>query len=312
MKNTILFKHPAPKFREELKSDYELVDFDLADGTPDDEIRATARALVTSGSYGAFADEMDALPALELICCVGTGYDRVDIEAAVARGIRVTHSAGANAEAVADHAFALLLAAVRDIVRFDAQARAGEWRPPHDTRPPVNNRKIGIVGMGGIGKGVARRAEGFGMEVAYMARSAKPDLPWTYIDNAVDLAAASDFLIVAVPGGDETRGMINAGVLKALGPDGFFVNIGRGSVVATDDLVQALKDGVIKGAGLDVFDDEPNIPAEICALPNVVITPHTGGMTDGVQAEAAKLMHKNLDAFFAGEPLISPVPETPN
>ena len=309
MKNTILFKHPAPLFRAELKSDFELVDFDLAAGTPADDVRAQARVLVTSGSYGAFADEIAALPALELICCVGTGYDKVDLEAARAHGVRVTHSAGTNAEAVADHAFALLLAAVRDVPRYDRQARSGEWRPPTDTRPPANGRSIGIIGMGGIGKGIARRAEGFGMPVAYTARSAKSDLPWTFVEDVKELAAVSDFLVVAVPGGDETRHMINSDVLKALGPDGFLVNIGRGSVVATDDLVTALKDGVIKGAGIDVYEDEPNIPPELCALPNIVLTPHTAGMTDGIHALSAKLMRENLEAFFAGKLLITPIPE---
>ena len=309
MKQTILFKHPAPVFREELKSDFDLVDFDLETGTPDDAVRQNARVLVTSGSFGAYPDEIAVLPALDLICCVGTGYDRVDLAAAKARGIRVTHSAGTNAEAVADHAFALLLASVRDIPRFDRQARAGEWRPPTDTRPPANGRKIGIIGMGGIGKGIARRAEGFGMNIAYTARSAKKDLPWTFVPNVIDLAAVSDFLVVAVPGGDQTRHMINADVLRALGPDGFLVNIGRGTVVATDDLIQALQDRTIAGAGLDVFEDEPNIPEGLCRLPNVVLTPHMAGMTYGIHALSAKLMRQNIEAFFAGQPLVSPIPE---
>ena len=140
MKQTILFKHPAPVYREALKDDFDVVDFDLEAGTPSDDIRRTAKVLVTSGSYGAYADEFDALPGLELVCCVGTGYDRVDLDACRARGIRVTHSAGTNAEGVADHAIALLLAALRDIPRYDAQARSGAWRPPTDTRPTANGR----------------------------------------------------------------------------------------------------------------------------------------------------------------------------
>ncbi len=308
-KPVILFKHPAPRFREELRAGFELVDFDLADGTPDDALRQAGRILVTSGSYGAFADEIAALPALELICCVGTGYDGVDLEAARARGIRVTHAAGTNAEAVADHAFALALAVLRDIPMFDARARAGGWRPATETRPPMNGRPMGIVGMGGIGRGIARRAEGFAMPVSYLARAAKPDLPWTYVDDVVELARQVDFLMVCVPGGDATRHMINAEVLQALGPDGIVVNVGRGSVVATDDLVRALKEGVIRGAGLDVYEDEPNIPDALKTLANVVLTPHCAGMTDGIHAISAKLMRRNIEAFFAGEPLVTPIPE---
>lgn len=309
MKPTILFKHPAPKFREELKSDFNLVDFDLAAGHPDDATRQSARVLVTSGSFGAFPDEIAALPSLELICCVGTGYDRVDLDAAAARGIQVTHSAGMNAEAVADHAFGLLLAVVRDIVNFDAVARAGQWRASTDTRPMVNGRPVGIVGMGGIGKGIARRAEAFNMPVFYTARSPKADLPWTYIDTIADLAAQVDFLMLAVPGGAETRHMVNTEVLRALGPDGYVVNVGRGSVVATDDLVAALRDNVIKGAGLDVYENEPDIPDALKQLNNVVLTPHMAGMADGIHALSAKLMRRNIEALLSGRPLVTPIPE---
>ena len=309
MKQTILFKHPAPVYRAALKDDFDVVDFDLEAGTPSDDIRRTAKVLVTSGSYGAYADEIDALPGLELVCCVGTGYDRVDLDACRARGIRVTHSAGTNAEGVADHAIALLLAALRDIPRYDAQARSGAWRPPTDTRPTANGRPIGILGMGAIGKGIARRAEAFNMPVFYTARSEKPDLPWTYAPSVLDMAAAVDFLIVAAPGGAETHHLIDAPVLKALGPEGFLVNIGRGTVIDTAALVAALKNGDIMGAGIDVYEDEPNIPADLIALKNIVLTPHVGGMLDGVHALSAELMRRNLDALFAGEPLISPIPE---
>ena len=309
MSEPLLFKLPAPHYREELRSTFDIIDFNQADGTPDDAIRQKARVLITSGSVGATPEEIAALPSLGLICCLGTGYDRVDLKAAMARGIKVTHSAGTNAEAVADHAFALLMATVRDIPRFDADARAGKWRAPSDPRPPLNGGRIGIVGMGGIGKGIARRAEGFGMKISYTARSAKSDLPWTFVADVKEMAAASDFMVIAVPGGDATRGMIDAEVLKALGPKGFLVNIGRSSVVPTDDLVAALKNGVIAGAGLDVYDNEPNIPDSLTALRNVVLTPHTGGLTDGVQAISAKLMRQNIEAFFAGQPLITPIPE---
>ncbi|MEK9672976.1 MAG: NAD(P)-dependent oxidoreductase [Rhodospirillaceae bacterium] len=309
MKNIVLFKHPAPAFRAELQSGFDLVDFDLKLGDKNDPRCAEGRVLMTSGSYGAFADEIAALPSLGLICCVGTGYDRVDLDAAKARWIKVCHAAGTNAESVADHAFALLLAAVRDIVNFDAVARSGAWRGPEETRPTITGRPIGIIGMGGIGKGIARRAAASEMPVYYTARSAKSDLPYTFVADVKDLAEHVDFLVVSAPGGAETQHMINANVLAALGKDGYLVNIGRGSIVDTAALVHALKSGVIRGAGIDVYEDEPDIPDDLIALKNVVLTPHVGGMVDGIHAKSAVLIRKNIEAFFAGEPLVTPIPE---
>jgi lactate dehydrogenase-like 2-hydroxyacid dehydrogenase len=308
VKPIILFKHEAPRHRVDFAPDFTLLDFDLAAGTPDDAARRAARIMVTSGFIGMTRAEMDTLPALELICTIGTGYEKVDQDAARERGIRITHAAGMNAPSVADHAFALLLSVVRNIPVYDASARAGKWREDLPQRPMPSGKKIGIIGMGAIGKGLARRAEGFDMEVFYMARSAKADLPWRYVDNVRDLAAQVDFLIAAVPGGPETHHMIDRAVLEALGPDGFLVNVGRGSVVHTDDLIPALQDGVIAGAGLDVFEDEPAIPAPLRQMTNVVLTPHVGGAAPEVQVLGVRLMRRNIEAFLAGQPLISPIP----
>ncbi|MEQ8804605.1 MAG: NAD(P)-dependent oxidoreductase, partial [Rhodospirillales bacterium] len=217
---------------------------------------------------------------------------------------------GAHADD-ADHAFALLLATVRNIPVYDASARAGKWREDLPQRPMANGKKIGIIGMGAIGQGLAKRAEGFGMEVSYMARSAKDGLPWRYVDNVQDLAQHVDFLISAVPGGPATHHMINRAVLEALGPNGFLVNVGRGTVVHTDDLIAALRDGVIAGAGLDVFEDEPVIPEALCAMTNVILTPHVGGAAPEVQVLGVQLMRRNIEAFLAGQPLASPIPEIP-
>jgi lactate dehydrogenase-like 2-hydroxyacid dehydrogenase len=309
VKPIILFKHEAPRHRVDFAPDFTLLDFDLAAGTPDDDARKNARILVTSGFIGVTREEIAALPALGLICTIGTGYEKVDQDAARERGIRITHAAGMNAPSVADHAFALLLSIVRNIPVYDASARAGKWREDLPQRPMANGKKIGIIGMGGIGQGIARRAEGFDMEVSYMARAAKADLPWRYFDNLRDMAGHVDFLISAVPGGPATHHMIDRAVLEALGPAGFLVNVGRGSVVHTDDLIAALRDGVIAGAGLDVFEDEPAVPEALCTMTNVVLTPHVGGAAPEVQILGVKLMRRNIEAFLAGKPLVSPIPE---
>lgn len=309
VKPIILFKHEAPRHRVDFAPDFTLLDFDLAAGTPDDAARKDARILVTSGFIGVTREEIAALPALGLICTIGTGYEKVDLATARERGIRVTHAAGMNAPSVADHAFALLLAIVRNIPVYDASARAGKWREDLPQRPMPSGRKIGIIGMGAIGQGIARRAEGFDMEVSYMARSAKAGLPWRYVDNVRDLARDVDFLISAVPGGPATHHMIDRAVLEALGPGGFLVNVGRGSVVHTDDLIAALQGGIIAGVGLDVFEDEPTIPDALRTMTNVVLTPHVGGAAPEVQILGVKLMRQNIEAFLAGAPLISPIPE---
>lgn len=309
VKPIILFKHEAPRHRVDFAPDFTLLDFDLAAGTPDDAARKDARILVTSGFIGVTREEIAALPSLGLICTIGTGYEKVDQAAAKERGIRITHAASMNAPSVADHAFALLLGIVRNIPVYNASARAGKWREDLPQRPMLNGKKIGIIGMGAIGQGIAKRAEGFDMEVSYMARSAKADLPWRYVDNVLDLARHVDFLISAVPGGPATHHLIDRTVLDALGKDGFLVNVGRGSVVHTDDLITALRDDVIAGAALDVFEDEPAIPTPLREMTNVILTPHVGGAAPEVQILGVKLMRRNIEAFLAGQPLISPIPE---
>ncbi|WP_342358461.1 NAD(P)-dependent oxidoreductase [Terrarubrum flagellatum] len=311
MKPDILIKVDAPVFRADLGRDFAIHDFDLKREIPGADILKRARILITSGSAGCTREEMDALPSLGLICCVGTGFEKVDLDAARGRGVVVTHGAGVNAAAVADHAFALLLSIVRNIPAYHASAVAGEWRGAMKTRPMLGGKKIGIVGMGGIGTRVARRAEGFEMEVSYLATKPKPELPWTFKSTAVELASGADFLVVAAPGGAGTFHMIDAAALKALGPQGFLVNVGRGSVVDTKALIEALASGGIAGAALDVFEGEPDIPAELRSLPNVVLTPHVGGAAPEVQSLGAQLMRKNIELFLGGKPVATPVPQPP-
>lgn len=274
-----------------------------------DEERAATRVLVTAGFKGATGAEMDELPNLGLICCVGTGYEGIDVQAAIARGIRVSHGAGVNAGAVADHTMALLLAAVRAIPHQDRLTRSGAWNYTETPRPLVSRKTMGIFGMGGIGQALARRAAAFDMPVLYHSRTPKAELPYGYVASLKELAERSDYLVACVPGGPATQHAVNAEVLRALGPRGYLVNVGRGSAVDTDALIAALQSGEIAGAGLDVFESEPEVPAALTALENVVLTPHMAGNAPEVQEMAADLIRDNIAAFGAGQPLVSPVPE---
>lgn len=263
-------------------------------------------AVLTRGPLGLYADEIAALPALKIICVIGAGFEEVDLGAAAARGITVTNGAGANAVAVADHALALLFAIVRDIPRADATTRQGQWN--RVISPSISGKRLGILGLGAAGLAIARRAAlGFDMPVFYHNRRPRHDVPYTYCDSPLALATAVDFLVVATPGGASTRHLVDAAVLDALGPQGFVVNIGRASVVSTADLVQALQAGRIAGAGLDVFDAEPAVPEALKALPNVVLTPHVAGQSPEAARDTVQLVLRNLQAFFAGEPVLTPV-----
>ncbi|MDD2049748.1 2-hydroxyacid dehydrogenase [Pseudomonas putida] len=263
-------------------------------------------AVLTRGPLGLSADEIAALPSLQITCVIGAGYEQVDLAAAAARGITVTNGAGANANAVADHAMALLLAVVRDIPRADASTRRGEWN--RVISPSVSGKRLGILGLGAVGLAIAKRAaQGFDMQVNYHNRNPREDVPYRYCDSPLALAQASDFLIVATPGGANTRQLIDAPVLEALGAEGFLVNIARASVVSTADMVQALRSGVIAGAGLDVFDDEPAVADDLKALGNVVLTPHVAGQSPDAAQDTVQLVLKNLQAFFSGEPVLTPV-----
>lgn len=263
-------------------------------------------AVLTRGPLGLRADEIDALPRLEIITVIGAGYEHVDLEAARKRGIMVTNGAGVNASSVADHTLALLLALVRDIPRADASVRRGEWSKV--MRPSLAGKRLGVLGLGAVGVAIARRAAlGFGMAVSYHNRRPRADVEYRYHATVQALAADSDYLIIATPGGADTQLLVDAEVLQALGEHGFIVNIARGSVVDTAALVSALQQRQIAGAGLDVFDDEPNVPEALKALDNVVLTPHVAGLSpDAVQA-TVEMVAKNLLAHFSGRPVLTPV-----
>jgi hydroxypyruvate reductase len=269
------------------------------------------RALVTAGGTPLKADAMEALPSLRAIICYGTGYDGVDLAAASKRGIAVGHSPAANAAAVADLAVTLMLAVTRRLVPADAFVRNGSWaasKPSPLLRAPPGNpgRRVGIYGMGEIGRKIAARMAAFETEVGYFSRT-RHELPYRYFESLEALAEWCSVLMIAVRAGADTHHAVDAQILQRLGSDGYIVNIARGSVIDEAALVAALKDKVIAGAGLDVFEKEPRAPDELTGLPNVVLTPHIGGHTMDSHAAMQDCVIANLEAFFAGRPLAYPV-----
>ncbi len=267
-------------------------------------------AIAASGESKVTAELMDQLPALKIIAVMGVGYDGIDVAAAKARGVVVTHTPGVLNDDVADLALALMLALSRQIARADRFVRAGEWAGgPLPLGRKVSGARLGIVGMGRIGQAIAHRAEAFDMRIAYTARSAKTELPYDYHPSPAALAASSDFLVVITPGGAGTRKLIDAVVLKALGAQGCLINVARGSVVDESALIEALRSGTIAGAGLDVFEAEPNVPEALRAMDNVVLTPHIGSATAQTRRAMAELAFANLNAQLTGQPLLTPVPE---
>ena len=263
-------------------------------------------AVLTRGPLGLYADEIAALPNLKIICVIGAGYEQVDLQAAADRGLTVTNGAGVNASSVADHAMALLLSLVRDIPRCDAAVRRGEW--PKIMRPSLAGKRLGILGLGAVGMAIAKRAgAGFDMSVSYHNRQHRSDVPYKFCSTPTELARASDFLIVATPGGLGTKHLINKQVLEALGPNGFFVNIARASVVVTADLISALEQRRIAGAALDVFDAEPKVPDALKVLANVILSPHVAGLSPEATQGTVELVGRNLVAFFSGQPVLTPI-----
>jgi hydroxypyruvate reductase len=249
-----------------------------------------------------------ALPRLRIIATSTVGLDAIDLGAAKSRGIAVTNTPDVLTECVADFALGLAIASARRICEADRFVRAGKWLAggfPLATK--LGGKTMGIVGMGRIGRAIATRAAAFGMAIAYHGPRAKPELPYRYHETLAGLAAASHFLMVTAPGGADTRHLIDAKILDALGAKGTLINIARGSVVDEAALVAALRAGAIGGAALDVFADEPNVPEALLAMENVVLQPHLGSATEETRAVMGQLVVDNLKAFFAGEALLTPV-----
>jgi hydroxypyruvate reductase len=249
------------------------------------------------------------LPALEMISVFGVGYDRYDVAAARERGIPITNTPDVLTDDVADMGISLMLAIARTIPQADQYVREGKWPSgPMPLARKVTGARLGIVGLGRIGSAIARRAAGFDMSIAYTSRNKVADSPYSYYPTPAALAAEVDFLMVITPGGAATKGLINAEVLKALGSNGYLINVARGSVVDESALITALQNNVIAGAALDVFENEPHVPSALCAMSNVVLAPHVASATWQTRRAMADLAFGNLQAHFAGKPLLTPVP----
>jgi lactate dehydrogenase-like 2-hydroxyacid dehydrogenase len=276
---------------------------------------ATVRAVLTNGRGGLSGDEIALLPQLELVCAVGAGYEAVDLDAARRRGIVVAHCPDANAPAVADSAMMLLLAVTRHLLEADRFVRAGGWQEQWRVETPtITGKRLGLLGLGRIGSRIAQRAAcGFAMAIGYHTRAAVAGSPYRYFASLRELATWADFLVAATPGGAGTRHLINADVLAALGPHGYLINVGRGTVVDTQALIDALRAKHLAGAGLDVLEGEPGVPPllpELLQCDNVVVTPHVAGRAPESRTAATAMILANLNAHFAGQPLPSPVSRT--
>lgn len=272
------------------------------------DIRDRVRAIATAGHVRTTAELMDALPKAEIVACFGVGVDGIDLAAAKKRGLPVTNTPDVLTECVADLGMALLLAVARRIPQGDRFVREGKWRKGNmQLCQHVGGRLLGIVGLGRIGKAVAKRAQAFGIKIAYYGRHGDAAAPYAYYNDLKALAADCDYLMLTLPGGAETRHLVNAEVLAALGSEGTLINIARGSVVDEQALVKALSEGTLGAAALDVFEKEPEVPEALLAMDNVVLQPHQGSATHDTRAAMGQLVVDNLMAHFAGQPLLTRV-----
>ncbi len=271
-------------------------------------IGPAVRGIATDGHAGASAELMAALPQLEIVGCYGVGVDSIDLDYAREHGVVVTNTPGVLTDDVADMAIALLLDVCRRISAGDRHVRSGQWlEGPMPLTRSLKGKRVGILGLGRIGRAIAERAAAFGCALSYHGPREKPDAPYPYYPDLVEMAGASDYIVVACPGGPATAGIVNRDVLDALGPEGGLVNISRGSVVDEPALVAALQDGRLGSAALDVFASEPNVPEPLLAMESVVLQPHMGSGTVETRAAMGQLVIDNLAAHFDGSPVLTPV-----
>ena len=278
------------------------------------EIAKTIRCVVVTWHTIPIDDSFFArFPKLELIASFGVGYEHIDARAANARGVVVTHTPGVLDDEVADTAFGLLISAVREMGPAERYVRQGQWaaRGPYPLTASLRGRTMGILGLGRIGKAIAKRAEAFGLKVIYTGRKPQPGVSYAFHPTLSDMARACDILMIAAPGGADTRHMVDAEVLAALGPNGILINISRGSLVDEAALVTALTDKRILAAGLDVFENEPDVPEALMKLDNVVLLPHVGSASHAARDAMADLVVANVFSWADGKGPVSPVPETP-
>lgn len=295
----------------ELARRYHLVELTVLTDADFRALAGTFTVLITNGEATVTRALIASLPALELIAVFGVGYDGVDVQAAAEHQVRVSHTPGVLTDDVADLALGLMLATSRQIVAAHKFIEASEWAAGgFPWTQKVSGSRVGIVGMGRIGQAIARRCEGFAMQIAYHDRKRLPALNYAWREDLLTLAAESDFLVICTPGTAANQGLINQPVLAALGEKGILINISRGSVIDEPALVAALESGIIAGAGLDVFSHEPAVPAGLLQRSNVVVTPHMASATWSTRAAMAQLVLDNVACWAEKKALVTPVAES--
>ncbi len=307
----VLSRLGPPEVMEALETSYQLhCLWEVSDRQAALKAASSARGLVTTGSLGADPALMDALPELEVISINGVGLDAVDLPAAKARGIAVGYTPGVLTEGVADMAVALILAASRKLVEGDRFVRNGTWASGEKLALgwSIRGKTVGFLGFGRIGREVLRLLAAFGVKALYHEPKALEGVSADYCNDLVTMAEKSDVMVVCCAGGEATRNLVDASVLKALGPKGLLVNIARGSVVCEPDLIATLEAGHLGAAALDVFADEPRVPQALQAMENVVLTPHIASATTETRLAMGRLVVENLAAYFSGKPLLTPAP----
>lgn len=297
------------KLRPEVQSELE-ARYRVHPKTDMDKVANQVRAIVTKANYGPTAEMIDKLPNLEIIGSASVGYDGIAVAHAKSKGIPVTYTPAVLNDDVADLTIALMTMTSRRMVAMDRYIRDGGWQakgePPLTHR--VSGKRVGILGMGRIGQEIGKRLRAMRCPVSYHTRNKVADVPYAYFSNLVEMAKDSDFLVAILPANPSTFKIINKDVLEALGPSGILINVARGAVVDEDALVEALSSGKLGGAGLDVFANEPNVPDALKAMDNVTLQPHLGSATYEVRRGMSQLVLDNLDAHFAGKPLLTPIP----
>ncbi|UYQ76987.1 2-hydroxyacid dehydrogenase [Glutamicibacter sp. JL.03c] len=274
-----------------------------------EEHGAGIRVAVCSGKIGVDTKLLEKLPYLEAIVNFGVGYDATDVAQAKERGIPLSNTPDVLTDCVADTALGLYLDTLRRLSAAERFVRAGTWASGQNfpLATKASGRKVGILGLGRIGQAIADRLEGFGCEIHYHSRNPKQDVQYPYHASARDLAAATEVLIVAAAGGPDSAGLVNADVIEAVGPEGFIINIARGSVIDEPALIRALQEGTLAGAGLDVFANEPEVPAELLELDSVVLLPHLGSGTVETRADMTAVTIGNLRSFLKDRTLLTPI-----
>jgi len=292
-----------PEIQQQLEQRYRVHPRDALESVAD-----RIRGIVTNGARGPAADIIDKLPKLEIIACGSVGYDSIAVEHARAKGIAVTNTPEVLNDDVADLAIALMIMTARQLVASDRHVREGKWlKGEYPLARRASGKRVGLLGMGRIGRAIARRAEAMNNSIVYHSRRPVPDVPWRHCPDLVAMAREVDFLIAILPATPQTQKIVSRAVLEALGPDGIFVNVARGAVVDEAALVELLQDGKLGGAGLDVFAQEPKVPEALFPMNNVVLQPHVGSATVETRRAMSQLVLDNLDAHFAGKPLLTPV-----